>query len=93
MVFRVTTGEKKNQQEGCVTEIPITDTDHPAQRRPIALAKDPRENKDYMWFSNKAGHSVCRIDVEKLNERLKPTSDEPPENSPLTCQCSQGCKK
>jgi hypothetical protein len=95
MVFRVTTGAKKGQREGCVTEIPITS--FPTQRRPIVMKKDPRDER-YMWFSTEAGHSVCRIDIDKLDEvcpssgNTSSTGQQEPDHS-STCMCSQGCQK
>mmetsp|Transcript_12312 Transcript_12312/g.16128 ORF Transcript_12312/g.16128 Transcript_12312/m.16128 type:complete len:662 (+) Transcript_12312:123-2108(+) len=93
-VFRVTTGAKEGQTEGCVTEIPITS--FPTQRRPIALKKDPRD-KRYMWFSTEVGHSVCRIDINKLDEvypsgNTRSTGQQEHDQS-STCMCSQGCQK
>ena len=62
-IFRVTTTGPV-----IVTEIPITK--HHSNRRPIAIKPDPRGAK-YMWFSNEAGHSVCRVDCDAVEKYVK----------------------
>lgn len=95
IVYRVT-------KEGIVTELPITT--YVTQSRPIAIKRDPK-NKKYMWFTNEAGHSVCRIDIEKLNQVLKEDQEREAKKRekrdakatepkvPTSCTCSQACKK
>lgn len=98
-VFRVTTGQKKGQEEGVVTELQITS--YVTQSRPIAIKKDPREGKRFMWFSNEAGRSICRIDIGKMEtlleceqkERMqKMKQEKDASSSTSSCLCSVACK-
>lgn len=82
-IFRVTTGENP-----IVDEVTITGTSE--NRRPIAIKPDPRPNMPFMWFSNEAGHSVCRLDTKafELHSKKKENAD----GKGSKCQCSSGCK-
>ena len=93
-VYRVTTGAKEGQVEGEVFEIPITEV--PLNRRPIKIVKDP-QNRRYMWFSTESGHSVCRINLEKVDAAIEKRKEESQRGDTgiksSTCVCSQGCRK
>lgn len=82
-IFRVTTGENP-----IVDEMTITSTSE--NRRPITIKPDPRPNKPFMWFSNEAGHSVCRLDTEAFE--LQSKKKENTDGKGSKCQCSSGCK-
>lgn len=96
-VFRVST------KDGIVTELSITP--YAAQSRPVTIKKDPK-NEKYMWFATEAGHSVCRINIEKLNQALETEKNrkaikamlkkgdvEGAEAMGSSCVCSKACKK
>jgi len=90
-IFRVTTGAVVGQQEGCVIEIPVTT--FAAQRRPITILRDPWEDRRYMWFSTEAGHSICRVDLNKMEDVFPTGGFNVNTQSSTTCMCSQGCRK
>ena len=92
IIYRVTTGEHP-----VVHEMPISLLG--AKHRPIAIKPDPRGFNDdrykFMWFSNEATHSICRIDInafEKyyVNEN-KGCELDPISNSKM-CVCSSACQ-
>jgi len=98
-VFRVTTGQKEGHEEGIVTELQITS--YATQSRPIAIKKDPREGKRFMWFSNEAGRSICRIDIGKMETLMdyeqkeqmqKMKQEKDASSSASSCLCSVACK-
>jgi len=86
-VFRVTTAQE-GQEEGIVTELPVTN--HASQGRPLIIKKDPRDRM-YMWFTTEAGHFVCRRDILRMHEIL--SKDLASDTPASTCMCSVGCRK
>jgi len=83
-IFQVNTQVEKPY----VTEIPIHVSGE--DRTPIAIVPDPRKGSRFMWFSTEAGHSICRLDTEKYNEKFRPTQQV---NANSNCVCSTGCKR
>ena len=72
-IVRVTTGDDpKNPEPGLVSEIPITEAN--VQSRPIIIEARRDANGNFldrdMWFSNEAGHSVARVNVDKVQELI-----------------------
>lgn len=67
-IFRVTTGDHP-----IVTEIPITPTAN--NSRPIIIKPAPH-GENYMWFSNEASHSVCKVSCEQVEEFVRGERDK-----------------
>eukprot|EP00978_Attheya_sp_CCMP212_P009456 scaffold22356_cov53-Attheya_sp.AAC.8 len=79
IIFRVTTGKYP-----VVHEMSISDA--ATDRRPIAIKPDPR-GLPFMWFTNEAGHSVCRLDTNAFEKEISEGTDVTGK-----CSCSVACK-
>jgi len=79
IIFRVTTGKYP-----VVHEMSISDA--AKDRRPIAIKPDPR-GLPFMWFTNEAGHSVCRLDTNAFEKEISEGTDVTGK-----CSCSVACK-
>ena len=82
IVFRVTTGKNPVVDEMTINKLA---KDH----RPIAIKPDPRDDSQFMWFSNEAGHSICRLDTKAFEKEVSALSTK---DKTGKCQCSVGCK-
>ncbi len=81
IVFRVTTGKNPVVNEMTINKVA-------KDRRPISIKPDPR-GLPFMWFSNEAGHSVCRLDTRAFEREVSKLT---PKDKTGKCQCSTGCK-
>lgn len=79
IIFRVTTGENPEVYEMSISDVA-------KDRMPIAIKPDPR-GLPFMWFTNEAGHSVCRLDIRAFE---KETAIAP--GTTGKCSCSIACK-
>jgi hypothetical protein len=80
-IFRVTTGEKP-----VVDEISISDV--AKDRRPVTIKPQPGSDR-FMWFSNEAAHSVCRLDTKAFEKEYEKSSAQEKTGN---CTCSTGCR-
>mmetsp|Transcript_68771 Transcript_68771/g.76953 ORF Transcript_68771/g.76953 Transcript_68771/m.76953 type:complete len:536 (-) Transcript_68771:260-1867(-) len=96
-IFRVTTEQNIHRDEHSPTFIPrvheIPISAFAETKRPITIKSDPRSVNDphnqfhFMWFTNEASHSVCRLDVNAFEKVFNNDA-----NTKGQCVCSIACK-